>query len=201
MPEENKPTIRDRVKELKRVRAGDLIPHPQNWRTHDAAQKEALAGAVSELGFAGAILAREIGDGKYQILDGHARQEMDEDALLPVLVTDLTEEEGKKLLMTFDPLGAMAKADAVKLDSLLTSVQVSDGRVSEMLKTLAIKSGCESVKPKKGATDADAVPELSHEPVTKTGDVWLLGAYYQCEDCGKVYDFETGRKMKECPCG
>ena len=26
--------IRDRIKELRRVRAGDLKPHPKNWRVH-----------------------------------------------------------------------------------------------------------------------------------------------------------------------
>jgi hypothetical protein len=26
--------IRDRIKELRRVRAGDLRPHPKNWRKH-----------------------------------------------------------------------------------------------------------------------------------------------------------------------
>ena len=32
--------IRDRIKELRRVRAGELRPHPHNWRTHpDASGK------------------------------------------------------------------------------------------------------------------------------------------------------------------
>jgi hypothetical protein len=32
--------IRDRIKDLRRVRAGDLRPHPKNWRTHPKAQQE-----------------------------------------------------------------------------------------------------------------------------------------------------------------
>jgi hypothetical protein len=32
--------IRDRIKELRRVRASELKPHPKNWRTHPAAQRE-----------------------------------------------------------------------------------------------------------------------------------------------------------------
>ena len=31
--------IRDRIKELRRVRAGDLRPHPKNWRTHPEEQQ------------------------------------------------------------------------------------------------------------------------------------------------------------------
>ena len=34
--------IRDRVKELVRVPAGELVPSPQNWRTHSTKQRRAL---------------------------------------------------------------------------------------------------------------------------------------------------------------
>ena len=48
----------------------------------------------------------------------------------------------------------------------------------------------------------DEVPETSENELgVKLGDVWLFGANYECEACGKVYDFDAGRKMKECPCG
>jgi len=51
-----------------------------------------------------------------------------------------------------------------------------------------------------GLTDEDAVPEVPIEPVTKLGDVWLLGVYYECQDCGKKYTQEEGDQMKACPC-
>jgi hypothetical protein len=31
--------IRDRIKELRRVPARDLLPNPKNWRSHPAAQR------------------------------------------------------------------------------------------------------------------------------------------------------------------
>src|ERR1700731_952190 len=46
--------IRDRVRELRRVRAGDLVPNPKNWRRHPAAQVNALHGVMAEVGFADA---------------------------------------------------------------------------------------------------------------------------------------------------
>ena len=55
--------IRDRIKELRRVPACDLIPNPRNWRTHGKAQAEALQGLLAEVGFAGAVLARETPEG------------------------------------------------------------------------------------------------------------------------------------------
>lgn len=34
--------IRDRIKELRRVKAANLVPNPRNWRTHPQAQQDAL---------------------------------------------------------------------------------------------------------------------------------------------------------------
>ena len=45
--------IRDRVKELRRVRAGDLKPHPKNWRTHSRVPKERAARGTGRSGYGG----------------------------------------------------------------------------------------------------------------------------------------------------
>jgi hypothetical protein len=55
--------IRDRIKGLRRVRAGDLRPHPKNWRKHPEAQQNALRGVLAEVGYVNAILVREMPDG------------------------------------------------------------------------------------------------------------------------------------------
>jgi hypothetical protein len=34
----SKAAIRDRIIELRRVRAGDLLPNPKNWRRHPDVQ-------------------------------------------------------------------------------------------------------------------------------------------------------------------
>jgi len=67
--------IRDRIKELRRVRAKDLLPNPRNWRVHPKVQAAALRGLLAEVGYAGALLARELPDGKLQLIDGHLRAE------------------------------------------------------------------------------------------------------------------------------
>ncbi|MGB7734713.1 MAG: ParB N-terminal domain-containing protein, partial [Thermoguttaceae bacterium] len=100
--------FRDRIKELRRVRAGDLRPCPWNWRDHPPEQREALEAILAEVGFAGAGLARELEDGSLELIDGHMRAELDLDQEMPVLILDVTEEEAKKILATHDPLGAMS---------------------------------------------------------------------------------------------
>ena len=124
--------IKDRIKELRRVKASELRPNPKNWRTHPTAQKDALRAVLAEIGYAGAALARELPDGSLMLLDGHLRAETTPDSEIPVLVTDLTEEEANLLLLTFDPLGAMATADNAKLNELLEWSKQNVGTPNEI---------------------------------------------------------------------
>ena len=49
--------IRNRIKAHRRVRAGDLVPHEFNFRTHPEMQRAALAALYREVGFARSLLA------------------------------------------------------------------------------------------------------------------------------------------------
>ena|ERR1039458_9099193 len=60
--------IRDRIVEMRRVPACDLVPHPSNFRRHPEAQMKALKGVLGEIGFAGAILCRKLEDGRLQTI-------------------------------------------------------------------------------------------------------------------------------------
>jgi hypothetical protein len=41
--------IRDRIKELRRVKASELRPNPRNWRTHPTALAAAVANSVKAM--------------------------------------------------------------------------------------------------------------------------------------------------------
>lgn len=133
--------IRDRVKELRRVRAGDLQPHPDNWRTHPQQQQEVLRGVLAEVGYADALLARELADGSLQLIDGHLRAETTPEMVVPVLVVDLNDAEAARVLLTHDPLSALAGTDAEPLANLLSRTEFESEAVSQMLGRLAEKSG------------------------------------------------------------
>lgn len=102
--------IKDRIRELRRVPARDLLPNP-NWRQHPRSQREALAAILAEVGYADAVLARELDDGRVQLIDGHLRQDLAGEETVPALILDVTEEEAAKILATHDPIAAMAGAD------------------------------------------------------------------------------------------
>lgn len=132
--------IRDRIKELRRVRAAELRPNPRNWRTHPARQADALRGLLSEIGMADALLARELPDGSLELVDGHLRAETCPDMQVPVLVLDLDAEEANKLLATLDPLATLAERDEERLADLLSVVETDNGAVRQLLDELASRS-------------------------------------------------------------
>jgi hypothetical protein len=133
--------IRDRIKELRRVKASELRPNPRNWRSHPQAQQDALRGVLAEVGWADAALAREEPGGDLVLLDGHLRGDVAGDEEIPVLVLDVTAEEGDKILATLDPLAAMAEADGQKLGELLASIETENEGLQSVLDGLASEHG------------------------------------------------------------
>ena len=119
------------------MRAGDLVPNPKNWRRHPRAQPEALRALIVELGYVDALLVKELPDGRLMLLNGHLRAEITPDAIVPVLVLDVTEEEADKILLTFDPLATMAEADAERIKTLLQTVQNNSPAVEVLLRRTA----------------------------------------------------------------
>jgi hypothetical protein len=135
-----RPTFRDRIKEFRRVPATALRANPKNWRVHPESQRDVMSGILAEIGFAGAVLARETESG-LELIDGHLRTDLAGDELIPVLILDVSAEEAIKLLAVFDPSSSMAKIDSAKLDSVLREVNFSSPAIQEMLSKLAETAG------------------------------------------------------------
>lgn len=132
--------VRDRVVELRRVRAGLLRPHPLNWRKHPDAQRAALAAVLREIGYAGALLARECDDGTLELIDGHLRAETTPEAEVPVLVVDLSAEEAALLLSVHDPLAGMAETDTELLELLASGLRQRDATIAGLLANTVAES-------------------------------------------------------------
>lgn len=144
--------LRNRIVGHTTIRAGDLKPHPKNWRTHPQAQREALHGLLGEIGLARSLLAYiadadkpaalKRGDSwitaPLTLIDGHLRAEDNPDQVLTVEVLDVSDAEAAKLLLTLDPLAALADSAPAKLDELLREVQTASEPIAKMLEQLAI---------------------------------------------------------------
>jgi len=125
--------IRDRIKDFRRVPAADLIANSANWRVDPGRQKRGLMAVLAEIGYADALVVRELPDGRLELIDGHLRKELTPDATVPVLIVDLNDQEAKTLLAAHDALGAMATADTAALASLLGDLVVSTDELGALV--------------------------------------------------------------------
>jgi len=122
----------------------------------------ALRGVLAEVGYADALVARELSDGHLQLIDGHLRAETTPDSVVPVLIVDLDDSEADKVLLTHDPLSAMAGSDARALSAILNRTEFDDSNVNRMLDRLAERQG---------AIDLDSLLERSEVEVPQSYQV------------------------------
>ena len=172
--------MKDRIKDFRRVPASELLPNPKNWRRHPPSQEAALRGVLEDIGFADAVIARETDDG-LELIDGHLRQEVMGDQVVPVLIVDVTAEEADKMLLTYDPLAMMAHADQDQLLHLLRDTQFESQAVNAMLE--AVANGERLPMPdltepvEDPGPQIDRADELREKWQTERGQVWEVGRH------------------------
>jgi hypothetical protein len=180
--------IRDRVRELRRVKVSELVPNPKNWRRHPKEQAAALKGLLAEVGYADALIARELPDGRLMLIDGHLRAETTKNAMVPVLILDVSEAESDKLLLTLDPLAAMALADREQVMALLDTVRTDSQAVGALLERVAGQEAWQAANASHEIVDppapVDRAAELQANGATETGQLWQIGQHRMlCADC------------------
>src|ERR1700683_3672169 len=153
-----------------------VIPWARNPRTHSDAQIAQIAASIAEFGFNNPILV----DTKAGIIAGHGRLLAAQRLGLsevPVIVLDhLSEAQKRGYIIADNKLAENAGWDDDLLRSELAALQEEGFDVSaigfeddELARLLAAQDAVE------GFTDEDAVPALPETPVSRTGDLWILG--------------------------
>ena len=165
-----------------------LLANDKNWRTHPQAQQDALEGALRKVGIVQNVVVNER-SGK--MIDGHLRVQMaisSGQPSVPITYVSLSDEEEALILATIDPVTGLAGTDQKLLDSLITDIRLSDlgmdlgTGLNDLLNSL---SPDPSLEPAEGEDD---VPALPSKPVSRLGDLWLLGGHVVCPHCGTVND-------------
>jgi hypothetical protein len=134
--------FRDRIVDVRVLKARELTDHEGNWRTHPSAQVEAVEGILHEVGKADVLLAWHSAraGGALTLIDGHLRKALDPEEEWRVAITDLTDEEADKLLLVLDPLAAMAEMDKQKVLALTDQAVTDDLALREVLRRLELEA-------------------------------------------------------------
>ena len=130
----------NRIIGLEHMPAHQLLANPLNARRHPGKQREALRGSLDTLGWYDAVILNQRTG---YLIDGHARVEeqltRDENAMVPVLVVDMSESEEAQALASHDWITQLAEYDKQTLDDLLRATNSDDERVQALLSDLAAK--------------------------------------------------------------
>jgi hypothetical protein len=140
-------TIKDRIKELRRMTSAELKANDRNWRLHPYAQRKAIVESLETVGIADVLVAYESerNGGALTLIDGHARLEETADQVeWPVVVLDVTDEEADLLLLTLDPMTGMAELDPQALRELLDGASAGTPGLEDLLRQLRGQVGAPS---------------------------------------------------------
>lgn len=147
--------------------AKEFVSNPQNWRIHPQIQQRTIQGSLNELGWIDIVL---VNANTGHLIDGHERvqQALDNNnADVPYIEVDLSEQEEKKALAILDPIVSMIETDIEKLDILLHDLEVTDTDLQQMLTMLAEEHGLDLEYPadfvEDPHTEWQGLPEFEQE--------------------------------------
>ena len=164
-----------------------LIPYVNNSRKHSDEQVAQIAASIKEFGWTNPILV----DGDNGIIAGHGRlmaaRKLDMDKVPVIELSHLTPSQRKALIIADNRLALNAEWDTQMLTLELNDLLKDDfgldilGFGAEELDALL-----NPTQETDGLTDEDEVPEAP-EPVTKLGDIWILGNHrLMCGDSTSI---------------
>jgi len=170
-----------------------LVPYARNARTHSEAQVAQIAASIAEFGFTNPILAG--GDGV--IVAGHGRLAAAQKLgleVVPVVVLDhLSPTQRRALVIADNRIAENAGWDDAMLRVELAALADDDFDVAltgfDADALAELMAGDEPDAD--GKTDDDAVPEVPETPISRPGDIWLLGVHrLLCGDATVAASYE-----------
>ena len=180
--------------EMRKV--GDLPSYKGNARTHSKKQVRQIADSIARFGFTNPVLVA----GDDTIIAGHGRV-MAAKLLgmteVPTLkLSHLNEVERRALVLADNKLALNAGWDsellAIELQGLIdldVDLSLTGFSIAEADLAIDQASDASVAAP---ASPADAVPALPARPVTRRGDLWLLGRHkLVCGDARAEADYVT----------
>ncbi len=165
-------------------KVADLIPYARNSRTHSDAQVAQIAASVREFGWTNPVLV----DGENGIIAGHGRilaaRKLGMEEVPCIELAGLSDTQRRAYIIADNKLGLNAGWDEELL--AIEFAELADAGFDNLL-TGFTQDEIDALTPEQapeGLTDEDYVPEVQPDPITKPGDIWLLGeSRLLCGDC------------------
>lgn len=181
------PKMADHI-ELKSV--DELIPYSKNARTHSEAQVAQIAASIIEFGFTNPVLI----DGEKGIIAGHGRLMAAKKLGLkevPVVVLDhLSETQKKAYIIADNKLAENAGWDEEILASELADLKEENFNLDLVgFEDQELEKIFSNLYGKDDDQENEEVPEPEEKPISKSGDVWILGKHKLI--CGDSTDQKT----------
>ena len=181
--------------QIEQVAVSALIPYARNSRTHSDEQVAQIAASIKEFGWTNPILI----DGESGIIAGHGRLLAARKlgmAEVPVIQLDgMTDTQKRAYIIADNKLALNAGWDDELLGLELSELDL-EGFDLEL--TGFTQEEIDALNPEQipeGITDEDAVPEPPVDPVTRLGDVWLLGKHRLM--CGDSTSIDSVEKLMD----
>jgi DNA modification methylase len=151
-----------------------LIPYARNSRTHSDEQIRQIAQSIRENGFVNPILV----DGRRNVIAGHGRilaAHQVELMQLPVIVLyHLTETQAQALRIADNRIAENAAWNEEMLEVELVALRAAEVDLTSLgFAELELKQILKELESE--GTDEDSVAELPAVPITRVGDLWVLG--------------------------
>jgi DNA modification methylase len=173
-----------------------LRPYTRNARTHSKKQVRQIASSIERFGFTNPVLISDEGE----IIAGHGRVEAAKllgwKAVPTIALSHLSETERRAYVLADNKLALNAGWDkdilAIELQALVDfefDVELTGFNLAEV--DFVLDEAAES-DPNSSDTADDDVTKVSGPPVSRQGDVWLLGRHrLLCGDARNAIDFAT----------
>jgi DNA modification methylase len=160
---------------LEHINTELLIPYARNSRTHSLEQIQQIANSIREFGFTNPVLI----DSDNGIIAGHGRVMAAQNLALskvPCLrLAYLTEAQKRAYIIADNQLALNSGWDEAMLKAELQDLQAIEFDLDLLGFDVEFLEDMLEEEPLENTNDADAVPDVPVNPVTKMGDVWLLG--------------------------
>jgi len=121
--------------------ARDLLPHPLQYKAHPATQLAPLRGVLESIGICGNWTAyySPRAHGALVMINGHGRATLRDDQLWPVDILDVTDQEADILLLSMDPLTALAQIQEEQARQAYAQTKSTDAAVDAFLQEQAAR--------------------------------------------------------------